>query len=119
MICDENKVDVWELIRIANLHPRVNILQPGPGVGGHCIAINSWFLTYTNSKTAKIIKQARLVNLNKEIYIYDKIKNIVQNHSKNIDQIIIACFGIAFKANVNDLRESPSLSITKIITAFF
>ena len=113
MICDENKVDVWELIKIANIHPRVNILQPGPGVGGHCIAVDPWFLTYSNPKTAKIIKQARLVNLDKEIYIYNKIKKTIKDHSKAINKLVVACFGIAFKANVNDLRESPSLSIAK------
>ena len=113
MICDENKVDVWELIKIANIHPRVNILQPGPGVGGHCIAVDPWFLTYSNPKKAKIIKQARLVNLDKEIYIYNKIKKTIKDHSKAINKLAVACFGIAFKANVNDLRESPSLSIAK------
>ena len=113
MICDENKVDVWELIKIANLHPRVNILQPGPGVGGHCIAVDPWFLTYSNPKTAKIIKQARLVNLDKEIYIYNKIKKIIEDHSKSASEMVISCFGITFKANVSDLRESPSLSIIK------
>tara|TARA_B100000700_G_scaffold328317_1_gene445751 strand:+ start:2037 stop:3302 length:1266 start_codon:yes stop_codon:yes gene_type:complete len=113
MICDENKVDVWELIKIANLHPRVNILQPGPGVGGHCIAVDPWFLTYSNPKTAKIIKQARLVNLEKETYIYSKIKKIIKGHSKSVSEMVISCFGITFKANVSDLRESPSLSIIK------
>ncbi len=113
MICDENKVDVWELIKIANIHPRVNILQPGPGVGGHCIAVDPWFLAYSNPKTANIIKQARLVNLDKEIFIYNKIKKTIKDHSKAINKLVVACFGIAFKANVNDLRESPSLSIAK------
>ncbi len=113
MICDENNVNVWDLIKIANMHPRVNILQPGPGVGGHCIAVDPWFLTYSNPKTSKLINKARLVNINKEIFVYKKINSLLKGYSKNISDITIACLGITFKANVSDLRGSPSLSIIK------
>ena len=116
MICDENNINPWELIEIANKHPRVNILQPGPGVGGHCIAVDPWFIV-TNSNVAKLIQQAREVNLYKTEYVFKKlekeIKNITLKKEVNEKEITIAFFGIAFKANIDDLRGSPALEIVK------
>lgn len=109
VICDELKINVWELIKLANRHPRVNILNPGPGVGGHCIAVDPWFIVHSCPDNANIIKQARLTNDAKPHYIIDKI-------SKEADQFkkpVIACLGLAFKADIDDLRESPALFITK------
>lgn len=107
MICDYQNINVWELINLANRHPRVNILQPGPGVGGHCIAVDPWFIVASNPAQAKLIKQAREVNDYKARYILQnvlKIANTIKNPT-------IACLGIAFKKNVDDLRESPALMI--------
>ena len=116
MICDENNINPWELIEIANKHPRVNILQPGPGVGGHCIAVDPWFIV-TNSNVAKLIQQAREVNLYKTEYVFKKlekeIKNITLKKEVNEKEITVAFFGIAFKANIDDLRGSPALEIVK------
>tara|TARA_B100000700_G_C15061268_1_gene866020 strand:+ start:1706 stop:2965 length:1260 start_codon:yes stop_codon:yes gene_type:complete len=116
MICDENNINPWELIEIANKHPRVNILQPGPGVGGHCIAVDPWFIV-TNSNVARLIQQAREVNLYKTEYVFKKlekeIKNITLKKEVNEKEITVAFFGIAFKANIDDLRGSPALEIVK------
>jgi UDP-N-acetyl-D-mannosaminuronic acid dehydrogenase len=108
MICDKQNIDVWELIKLANLHPRVNILEPGAGVGGHCIAVDPWFIVNSNPEEAKIIHQARNVNDYKPIWVQEKIEMAV----KDIKKPVIACLGLAFKANIDDLRESPALEIT-------
>ena len=116
MICDENNIDPWELIKIANKHPRVNILQPGPGVGGHCIAVDPWFIV-ANSNVARLIQQSREVNLYKTDYVFKKlekeIKNILLKKEVDEKKIAIAFFGITFKANIDDLRGSPALEIVK------
>ncbi len=109
LICDELNINVWELIKLSNRHPRVNILKPGPGVGGHCIAVDPWFIVSSAPKQAKLIKTARLVNDNKPHYILNKIKNTANQFKKPK----IACLGIAFKADIDDLRESPALSIVR------
>ncbi|MCJ8311392.1 MAG: UDP-N-acetyl-D-mannosamine dehydrogenase [Saccharospirillaceae bacterium] len=109
MICDKQGIDVWELIELANLHPRVNILQPGAGVGGHCIAVDPWFIVNQNPNEAKIINQARLTNDSKPVWVMDKIEAAV----KDIKNPKIACLGMAFKPDIDDLRESPALNITK------
>jgi UDP-N-acetyl-D-mannosaminuronic acid dehydrogenase len=106
LMCDDLNVDVWELISYSNRHPRVNILQPGPGVGGHCIAVDPWFLVHA-SPHAKLIKQARLVNDSKPHWVIDKVINA----ANTVQNPVIACLGAAFKANIDDLRESPSLDI--------
>ncbi len=107
MICDENNINPWELIEIANKHPRVNILQPGPGVGGHCIAVDPWFIV-ANSNVARLIQQSREVNLYKTEYVFKKlekeIKNILSKKEINEKEITVAFFGIAFKANIDYLR---------------
>lgn len=109
IICDELDINVWELIRLANHHPRVKILQPGPGVGGHCIAVDPWFIVDKSPKTARLIRTAREVNDSKPHYIIDKVKAAAAKF-KNPK---IACLGLAFKADIDDLRESPSVEIVQ------
>ena len=123
IICDKLDIDVWELIRLANLHPRVNILQPGPGVGGHCIAVDPWFIVSKTPEQAQLIRTAREVNDIKPDWVVNKIKLAVSEHlqenpNKTSEQVIIACYGLAFKANVDDLRESPSIEIATQIRKF-
>ncbi len=118
VICDKLAVDVWELIALANRHPRVNILQPGPGVGGHCIAVDPWFIVSQTPEQASLIKQARQVNDNKPQWVMDKVSErvdtfLAQHPEKERNDLIIACFGLAFKADIDDLRESPALQITR------
>lgn len=108
-ICDQLHINVWELIKLANRHPRVNILNPGPGVGGHCIAVDPWFIVDSCPEQAKLIKQARLVNDNKPHYVIDQIKEAADQFKKPV----IACLGLAFKADIDDLRESPAVQIVE------
>ena len=120
MICDELDIDVWELISLANRHPRVNILQPGPGVGGHCIAVDPWFIVSKPPETAKVIHMARSVNDYKPEWVINKVKMAVAdflnaNPTKTAKDVTIACYGLAFKPDIDDLRESPALDITKSI----
>ncbi|KTD06825.1 UDP-N-acetyl-D-mannosamine dehydrogenase [Legionella jamestowniensis] len=122
MICDKLGMNVWELIRIANHHPRVNILEPGPGVGGHCIAVDPWFIISKSPEEARLIRMARQVNDSKPEWVIQKTKEAVaeflqQNPNKTIKDVTIACFGLTFKANIDDLRESPALKIAKNIIA--
>ena len=118
IICDELDINVWELIALANRHPRVNILQPGPGVGGHCIAVDPWFIVSKTPETAKLIRQAREVNDSKPAWVIAKVKEKVEQFladhpGKKIDEVTVACFGLAFKPDIDDLRESPALQITR------
>ena len=118
IICDKLDIDVWELINLANLHPRVNILQPGPGVGGHCIAVDPWFIISKNPDESRLIHTARQVNDHKPHWVIEKVKLAVaeflsENQNKTIRDVTVACFGLAFKPNIDDLRESPALNITK------
>lgn len=119
LICDEQGINVWELIRLANRHPRVNILQPGPGVGGHCIAVDPWFIVSQNPEQSKLIHTARLVNDGKPFWVVDKVKAAVADcltqSDKRASDIKIACFGLAFKPDIDDLRESPAMEIAHII----
>ena len=120
MICDKLKINVWELIKLANRHPRVNILQPGPGVGGHCIAVDPWFIVSKTPEDARLIRSAREVNDSKPGWVISKVKLAIaeflqKNPNRTAGDITIACYGLAFKADIDDLRESPSLDIvTKI-----
>jgi len=120
IICDDQDIDVWELIRLANLHPRVSILQPGPGVGGHCIAVDPWFIVDRSPNHSKLIKTARNVNDHKPQWVVDKVKLaiadiLLKDPAKSSSDISIACYGLAFKPNIDDLRESPSLRIVQHI----
>jgi UDP-N-acetyl-D-mannosaminuronic acid dehydrogenase len=119
-ICDKLNINVWELIRLANLHPRVNILQPGPGVGGHCIAVDPWFIVSQSPEQARLIRTAREINDSKPSWVVEKIRlavsKFLQMHpEKTAKDVTISCFGLAFKADIDDLRESPALEITKEI----
>lgn len=107
IICQKLDVNVWELIQLANRHPRVNILQPGPGVGGHCIAVDPWFIVDSAPKEARLIRTAREVNDSKPGYVIDQVAAV----AKGMENPVIACFGLAFKANIDDLRESPAVEI--------
>jgi UDP-N-acetyl-D-mannosaminuronic acid dehydrogenase len=114
ILCDKFDINVWELIRLANRHPRVNILQPGAGVGGHCIAVDPWFIVHKGGKDAKMIRTAREVNTYKTEWTIEKIKNAALAFEKDKGRKAkIACMGLAFKPDIDDLRESPALYITK------
>ncbi|MBE0499764.1 MAG: UDP-N-acetyl-D-mannosamine dehydrogenase [Campylobacterales bacterium] len=147
MLCDKFDINVWELIALANRHPRVNILQPGAGVGGHCIAVDPWFIVHAGGETAKLIKTAREVNNYKTEWVIEKIKNAVSNwkleNSNSSNQITnhkspitnhnpqitnhksqitikepkVAVMGLAFKPDIDDLRESPALYIARRLKA--
>ncbi|GAB3001876.1 UDP-N-acetyl-D-mannosamine dehydrogenase [Psychrosphaera aestuarii] len=108
-ICDQLHINVWELIKLANRHPRVNILNPGPGVGGHCIAVDPWFIVDSCPEQAKLIKQARLTNDAKPHYVVSQIKEAADQFKRPV----IACLGLAFKADIDDLRESPAVQIVQ------
>jgi len=112
LICDKLTINVWELIKLANLHPRVDILQPGPGVGGHCIAVDPWFIVSSAPSESKLIRKAREINDAKPNYIINKIIELY----KNTDNPRIAFFGMAFKPNIDDFRESPSIQIIKAVS---
>ncbi|MCD4680877.1 MAG: UDP-N-acetyl-D-mannosamine dehydrogenase [Bacteroidales bacterium] len=112
IICDKLNINVWELIRLANRHPRVNILRPGSGVGGHCIAIDPWFIVSSAKSDSKIIRMAREINNFKPVWVTNKIASLVSDYKERYHkEPVIACMGIAFKPNIDDLRESPSLQI--------
>jgi len=122
MICEELSVDVWELIRLANHHPRVNILQPGPGVGGHCIAVDPWFIVNRSPDLAKLIRSAREVNDAKPEWVVGKALSAVRNFlldrpDRTAASVTVACLGLTFKPDIDDLRESPALEITARISA--
>lgn len=109
LISDNLGIDVWELIELANHHPRVNILQPGPGVGGHCIAVDPWFIVSSDRENSNLIRTAREVNDGKPKWVINKVAHAVEN----VTSPVIAALGLAFKANIDDLRESPAVNITK------
>lgn len=113
LICDELGLDVWETIRNANRHPRVNILSPGPGVGGHCIAVDPWFIVSAAPKASLIIQMAREVNDGKPLHVVEQ----VSRRARRLKNPVIACLGLAYKANVGDLRESPAVQIVAGISA--
>ncbi|MGP5380526.1 UDP-N-acetyl-D-mannosamine dehydrogenase [Corynebacterium casei] len=107
LIADKLDINVWELIELANHHPRVNILQPGPGVGGHCIAVDPWFIVASDPENSKLIHTARKVNDGKPQWVINKVKEAVES----TDASRVAVLGLAFKADIDDLRESPALNI--------
>lgn len=114
IISDKLDINVWELIELANHHPRVNILQPGAGVGGHCIAVDPWFIVNQNPEEAKIIRAAREINDNKPDWVIEKINvEISRLKSKGVGKSTVALLGLAFKPDIDDLRESPAVNIAR------
>jgi UDP-N-acetyl-D-mannosaminuronic acid dehydrogenase len=113
LISNKLMVDPWEVISLANKHPRVNILQPGPGVGGHCIAVDPMFIAHSAPNDSKLIQAARAVNNYKPQFIFKQIKEAINRLSKPTKYITISAFGLAYKPNIDDLRESPALQITE------
>lgn len=113
LICDKAGINVWELISLANKHPRVNILQPGCGVGGHCIAVDPYFITADFPAESKLIADAREINNYKSFWCAERVKNVMLEFElKNHRKPVIAMMGLAFKPNIDDLRESPAKYIT-------
>ncbi|KFI08477.1 UDP-N-acetyl-D-mannosamine dehydrogenase [Massilia sp. BSC265] len=122
IICGKLGIDVWELIALANRHPRVNVLRPGPGVGGHCIAVDPWFIVHSAPEEAKLIKSAREVNDHKPHWVLENVKQEIERFlaahpGRQESDVTIACFGLAFKPDIDDLRESPALDIVSAITS--
>lgn len=117
MIADRLDVDVWELVQLANRHPRVSILQPGPGVGGHCIAVDPWFIVHSCPAESRLIATARQVNDSKAHWVLDKITAALNNLQRKPGAAVpcVALFGLAFKPNVDDLRESPAVEIASLL----
>ncbi|WP_201540845.1 UDP-N-acetyl-D-mannosamine dehydrogenase [Psychrobacter sp. 1044] len=114
IISDKLDINVWELIELANHHPRVNILQPGAGVGGHCIAVDPWFIVNQNPNEAKIIRAAREINDSKPDWVIGKINaEIDKLKAQGIEKPTVALLGLAFKPNIDDLRESPAVNIAQ------
>lgn len=122
LICAENGINVWELISLANRHPRVNILQPGPGVGGHCIAVDPWFIVAQSPENARLIRTAREVNDGKPLWVIDRVKaaiaDCLSETGRRAHEVTIACFGLSFKPNIDDLRESPAMNIAASLAAW-
>lgn len=122
LICDRLNISVWELIELANHHPRVNILQPGPGVGGHCIAVDPWFIVSKTPDLARIVNMARVINDGKPEWVKGKVHEALLELVKSnyeLKDIRIACFGLTFKPDIDDLRESPSLNIASDLAKEF
>ncbi len=122
LICEQLKINVWELISLANRHPRVDVLQPGPGVGGHCIAVDPWFIVATSPKEARLIRTAREVNDSKPYWVVKKVEDAVKslllkNPEKTEESVALAIYGLAFKPDIDDLRESPAFEIARKLTA--
>lgn len=122
LICDRLDMDVWELIRLANRHPRVNILQPGPGVGGHCIAVDPWFIVASASEQARLIRTAREVNDSKPDWVVSKVHaaigaHLIENPDKTAADVTLTIYGLTFKPDIDDLRESPALEIARALAA--
>jgi UDP-N-acetyl-D-mannosaminuronic acid dehydrogenase len=115
MMAEHLGVDVWEVIRLANRHPRVNILQPGPGVGGHCIAVDPWFLVHGAPDHSRLIRTAREVNLAKTAHVIGAAEMLVSQHP----QARVACMGLAFKPNIDDFRESPAVEVAAALARRF
>lgn len=120
VICEKLDINVWELIRLANRHPRVNILQPGPGVGGHCIAVDPWFIVSQTPEQARLIRTAREVNDDKPSWVIDQVNQAVGQFlnlhpDRTAQDVTVACLGLAFKPDIDDLRESPALAIAQVL----
>ena len=109
LVCDHLGVDVWQVVKMANLHPRVNILSPGPGVGGHCIPVDPWFIHEALPDATPLIRNAREVNDNKPVRVADQVARLAGRYKEPV----VAVLGLAYKPNVDDLRESPALKIAR------
>ena len=123
LICDDLGLNVWNLIKMCNQHPRVNILEPGPGVGGHCIAVDPWFIVSSSPKYSKLIQEARRINDSKPLWVIKKIKEMIDqflkiNPKQNITDVNIVFYGLSFKPDIGDLRESPALKIALEVCNF-
>jgi len=110
-VCDEMDIDVWEATKLANRHPRVNILNPGPGVGGHCIAVDPWFIVDGAPDQTPLIQAARHVNDQKPLSVVQQVIKAAENFTNPV----VACLGLAYKADIDDLRESPAVEITRLV----
>lgn len=113
LICDRFDINVWEVIDIANRHPRVNVLRPGPGVGGHCIAVDPWFIIDSAPDLARVMRMSREVNNSKTKMIIERAEALIDDHP----YANAACCGLTFKANVDDLRESPAMEVALHLAA--
>ncbi|MBL8800136.1 MAG: UDP-N-acetyl-D-mannosamine dehydrogenase [Planctomycetia bacterium] len=107
LLCDRLGIDVWELIRLTNCHPRVNVLQPGPGVGGHCIAVDPWFIVHTAPEQSQLIRTARAINDAKPHWVVEQVLRAARRY----EHPVIACLGLSYKPDIDDLRESPAMEI--------
>ena len=119
-ICDQLDINVWDLIRLANHHPRVKILQPGAGVGGHCIAVDPWFIVDKSPEQARLIRTAREVNDGKPAWVTGKVLEAIAakvRSGRRVEDLQVALLGLAFKPNIDDLRESPALHIAQDLVA--
>jgi UDP-N-acetyl-D-mannosaminuronic acid dehydrogenase len=122
MLCDSMDVDVWRLIELANRHPRVKILRPGAGVGGHCIAVDPWFIVSEYPEKSRLIRAARVVNDSKPAWVHEQVTDVIRRlcSSKGLQSargVTVGCFGLAFKPDIDDLRESPAVEVVKMIAA--
>jgi UDP-N-acetyl-D-mannosaminuronic acid dehydrogenase len=113
VICEDSGINVWELIALANHHPRVNILQPGPGVGGHCIAVDPWFIVSALGDKARLIREARWINSGRPRHVVRQVLEQLGSAERDIRQI--ACFGLSYKANIDDIRESPAVEVVEYL----
>ena len=111
LLSDAHNVDVWEVIRLANHHPRVNILQPGPGVGGHCIPVDPWFIVHAHPELARLIRMGREVNLAKQ----EHVGALIVRAAERFNRPRIALLGLSYKPNIDDLRESPAVAIAEYL----
>jgi UDP-N-acetyl-D-mannosaminuronic acid dehydrogenase len=120
LICHDLNMDVWELISLANRHPRVNILQPGPGVGGHCIAVDPWFIVASAPQAARLIRAGRAVNDAKPHWVVTRVIEEIGRWSSaagDSRKPVVAVYGLAFKPNIDDFRESPAVNILRVLMA--
>ena len=120
ILCDSLDIDVWELISLTNLHPRVNLLNPGCGVGGHCIAVDPWFLVADFPKETKLIQTSRKINDNKTEWVFNRVCNEINQLKNKLNRDPkVGCFGITYKPDTDDLRESPALKIVNKLSKIY
>ena len=113
LVCNALDIDPWELIKLANQHPRVDVLRPGPGVGGHCIAVDPWFIVHAAPELTPLIRAARQVNNDKPLRVVDQVLAAC----RKLKRPDVACLGLSYKADVGDLRESPSIVVVQRLHA--